>query len=104
MGNHAAEDNLVLLNALDIPINTKNILYKTTEDEKDFAKIFLESINHQYELSLIGLIPSGGWESKRCDPDKWIEICNEINKSYNVKYLILWDPEMKKMPKPFKMD
>lgn len=92
MGKHAAEDNLVLLSALEIPIVSKKIFYQTTEDEKEFAKEFLESINHQYELSLIGLVPSGGWESKRCDPNKWIEICNEINKSYNVKYLILWGP------------
>jgi len=92
MGKHAAEDNLVLLNALDIPIVSKKIFYQTTEDEKVFAKEFLESINHQYELSLIGLVPTGGWESKRCDPGKWIEICIEINKSYNVKYLILWGP------------
>lgn len=92
MGRHAAEDNLVLLNVLDIPINSNKIIYQTTEDEREFAKIFLESINHQYELSLIGLIPSGGWESKRCDPVKWIEICNEIKKSYNVKFLILWGP------------
>ena len=92
MGKHAAEDNLVLLNVLDIPIDSKNLIYETTEEEKEFAKNFLESINHQYELSLIGIIPSGGWESKRCDASKWIEICNEINRYYNVKFLILWGP------------
>jgi lipopolysaccharide heptosyltransferase II len=92
MGKHAAEDNLVLLKACDIPINSKRIIYQTTDDEKEFANNFLESINHQYELKLIGIIPSGGWESKRCDPVKWIEICKEINKNYNVKFLILWGP------------
>lgn len=92
MGKHAAEDNLVLLNAFDIPIISKKVIYKTTEQEKEFAEKFLNSLNHQYELKLIGIIPSGGWESKRCDPVKWIEICNEINKKYNVKFLILWGP------------
>jgi len=92
MGKHAAEDNLVLLSALEIPVNSKKIIFQTTAEEKDFAKDFLEKINHQFELSLIGIVPSGGWESKRCDVSKWIEICNEIKKSYNVKFLILWGP------------
>ncbi len=83
MGEHAAEDNLVLLKAFDIPIISKRIIYQTTDEEKVFASKFLEKINHQYELKLIGIIPSGGWESKRCDASKWIEICKEINKNYN---------------------
>jgi len=41
---------------------------------------------------LIGIIPSGGWESKRCDPVKWIEIFNEIQKKYNAQFIILWGP------------
>jgi lipopolysaccharide heptosyltransferase II len=90
MGKHAAEDNLVLINSLDIPIVSKKIIYQTTEEEKEFATKFLEHVNHQYERKLIGIIPSGGWESKRCDPVKWIEICQEINKNYNVKFIILW--------------
>ncbi|MCW8805265.1 MAG: glycosyltransferase family 9 protein [Ignavibacteriaceae bacterium] len=92
MGKHAAEDNLVLLKTLAIPVISKRIIYQTTDEEKDFANKFLEKINHHYELKLIGLIPSGGWESKRCDVSKWIEICNEIKKSCNVKFLILWGP------------
>jgi len=92
MGKHAAEDNLVLLKTVDVPIISRNILYQTTQEEKQFAESFFESINHQYERKLIGIIPSGGWESKRCDASKWIEICNEINKNYNIKFLILWGP------------
>ncbi len=41
---------------------------------------------------LIGIIPSGGWESKRCDPVKWIEICDAIQKKYKAQFLILWGP------------
>ncbi|MCW8803655.1 MAG: glycosyltransferase family 9 protein [Ignavibacteriaceae bacterium] len=91
MGEHAAEDNLVLLKAIDIPIISKNIIYQTTKEEKIFAEKFLSRINNQDKL-LIGIIPSGGWESKRCDPVKWIEICNEIKKKYNAQFLILWGP------------
>jgi lipopolysaccharide heptosyltransferase II len=92
IGKHAAEDNLVLLKAFDVPIISKRIFYQTIPEEKQFASDYFESINHQYERKLIGIIPSGGWESKRCDASKWIEICNEINKNYNIKFLILWGP------------
>ena len=92
MGEHAAEDNLVLLKAFDIPIISKNIIYQTTKEEKQFAKIFFSESKIPNEGMLIGIIPSGGWESKRCDPVKWIEICEAIQKKYKAQFLILWGP------------
>ena len=92
MGEHAAEDNLVLLKALNIPIISKQIIYQTTKEEKLFAENFLNGSNIQKEKLLIGIIPSGGWGSKRCDPFKWIEICQEIQKKYQAQFLILWGP------------
>ena len=92
MGEHAAEDNLVLLKAFDIPIISKNIIYQTTEEEKQFAEKFFSELKIPNEGMLIGIVPSGGWESKRCDPVKWIEICDAIQKNYKVQFLILWGP------------
>jgi len=91
MGEHAAEDNLVLLKALDIPIISRKIIYQTTIEEKQFAEKFLNEFINKDKL-LIGIIPSGGWESKRCDPEKWIEICSEIQKKYKAQLIILWGP------------
>jgi lipopolysaccharide heptosyltransferase II len=91
MGEHAAEDNLVLLKAIDVPITSKRIIYKTTKEEKTFAENFFSELNNQDHLK-IGVIPSGGWESKRCDPVKWIEICNEIQKKYKAQFIIFWGP------------
>jgi lipopolysaccharide heptosyltransferase II len=91
MGEHAAEDNLVLLKAIDVPITSKRIIYQTRKEEKTFAGKFFSELNNQYQL-IIGIIPSGGWESKRCDPVKWIEICNEIQKKHNAQFIILWGP------------
>ena len=91
MGEHAAEDNLVLLNALNIPIISKRIIYQTTKEEKLFAEKFRNELSNKDKL-LVGIIPSGGWESKRCDPDKWLEICSEIQKKYKAQFIILWGP------------
>ena len=92
MGEHASEDNLVLLKAIDISIISKRIIYQTTQEEKQFAEKVFSGINIHNEKLIIGIIPSGGWESKRCDPAKWIEICNEIQKKYKVQFIILWGP------------
>ncbi len=92
MGEHAAEDNLVLLKAFDIPIISKNIIYQTTKDEKQFAEKFFSESNISNEGMLVGIIPSGGWESKRCDPVKWLEICEAIQKKYKAQFVILWGP------------
>jgi ADP-heptose:LPS heptosyltransferase len=92
MGKHAAEDNLVLLKALEIPITSKKIIYQTTKEEKIFAENFLKGTSRKEEMILIGIIASGGWESKRCVPAKWIEICNEIMKTINSQFIILWGP------------
>ena len=92
MGEHAAEDNLVLLKAIDLPVISKKIIYQTSKQEKQFAEKFFSELNFSNDELLIGIIPSGGWESKRCDPIKWIEICNEINKKYNARFIILWGP------------
>ncbi|NWG27018.1 MAG: glycosyltransferase family 9 protein [Ignavibacteriaceae bacterium] len=58
MGEHAAEDNLVLLKAFEIPIISKRIIYQTTEEEKQFATNFLNDLDT--DKLLIGIIPSGG--------------------------------------------
>ena len=92
MGNHAAEDNLVLLNALDIPIKSKKIFYKTNAEEQDFAVKFLEQTIVEKNKKLIGIIPSGGWESKRCEVSKWVEICQGIQNKYEAQFLVLWGP------------
>ena len=92
MGEHAAEDNLVLLKAIDVPITSKRIIYQTTKEEKTFAEKFFSELNQMTGSLIIGVIPSGGWESKRCDPVKWIEICNEIQKKYKAQFIILWGP------------
>jgi len=92
LGKHAAKDNLVLLNILDIPIVSKKIIYNTVIKEQLFAENFLKEKINLNDSYLIGIIPSGGWESKRCEPIKWIEICIEIQKNIPAKFIILWGP------------
>lgn len=87
---HAAENHLILLEYIGISIISKKTLFYLTEDEKSFGKEFIRRNN--ITSSIIGILPSGGWESKRCEPEKWIEICLAIYEKYNSIFLILWGP------------
>jgi lipopolysaccharide heptosyltransferase II len=89
---HSAEHNLELIKALDIPIISKKIQYYVSPVDKHFASIFFEEEFKETDF-VIGIIPAGGWESKRCDANKWVQICNFLHKIYKAKFLILWGPE-----------
>jgi len=57
-------------------INSKLNVFKN-QNENDF---------------IIGLSPSGGWNSKKCDPIKFAEIGDAIVNKFNAKILLLWGP------------
>jgi ADP-heptose:LPS heptosyltransferase len=80
-----------LLSALSIPIKSKKIHFYISESEKSKAKKYFDEVFKKNEL-VIGIIPSGGWASKRCDAKKWIEFCEKIYSKYRNKFLILWGP------------
>ena len=88
---HSAEHNLELIKALEIPIISKKVQYFVTKQDSDFAHSFIKREFHHKDF-LVGIIPAGGWESKRCDASKWVQICKAINEKYNAKILILWGP------------
>ncbi len=89
--HHSAEHNLELLKSLDIEINTRNIHFYVSEEDDEFGKRFIKKYCKPGSL-VVGIIPAGGWPSKRCDASKWIEICSAINKKHKVTFLILWGP------------
>ncbi len=89
--HHSAEHNLELLKAIDVPIVSKKISYYLKEENIFFAKEFIKH-NFNDDETIIGIIPSGGWQSKRCDATKWVDICSAISAKMKAKFLILWGP------------
>lgn len=88
---HSAEHNLELLKVFNIPIKTKNIHFNVSSEDKEFGKSFIKKYFRK-DTFLVGIIPAGGWQSKRCDATKWVEICSVLNEKYKVSFLILWGP------------
>jgi ADP-heptose:LPS heptosyltransferase len=70
---------------------SKHIHFYISESENNKAKKYFDEVFKKNEL-VIGIIPSGGWASKRCDAKKWIEFCETIYFKYRNKFLILWGP------------
>lgn len=89
--NHSAEHNLEILKPINVPVISKRVSYFISEQDDNFGKEFIRT-NFNKGENVIGIIPAGGWASKRCDASKWVEICNTIKKKYKAKFLILWGP------------
>ncbi|MGA9294802.1 MAG: glycosyltransferase family 9 protein [Ignavibacteriaceae bacterium] len=89
--HHSAEHNLELLKVINVPVISKKIHYHVNENENNAAKDFIaENINPA--KTIIGIIPSGGWPSKRCDASKWVEIGRAVTEKYEAGILIIWGP------------
>jgi len=88
---HSAEHNLELLKIAGIPIISKNITFNLPKESKEFAKSFFHNVTRN--KFLIGVIPSGGWDSKKCPKDKWIQIMKSLSKEISCSFLILWGPD-----------
>ena len=89
--HHSAEHNLELLKAIDVPVISKKIHYYVNEKDDHVAKDFITK-NFIPGKTIIGIIPSGGWPSKRCDATKWVEIGKAVMEKFNAGILILWGP------------
>jgi len=89
--HHSAEHNLELLKALRIEITSKRIHFYVSKEDDNWAKEYMIT-NLPSRKKIVGIIPSGGWASKRCDAAKWVEICNTMKEKYDVVFLILWGP------------
>lgn len=89
--HHSAEHNLELLKPLGVNIISKRTHYYLGDIENLFAEEFFTN-NFLKNNFVLGVIPSGGWDSKRCDKRKWVEICLAAVEKYKCKIFVIWGP------------
>src|ERR1035437_552203 len=88
---HSAEHNLELLKAINVPIISKNVQYFLSPSAKEYANSIFKSYFKENDF-VVGIIPSCGRQSGKCEASKWVEICQGITKEYDAKFLIIWGP------------
>ena len=88
---HVAELHLKCLENLNIKVTHKDLSIGLLEKDKHFADNFF-SQNFDSDQFIVGLRPSGGWPSKKCDPVKFAEIGHTISTKFGAKLLVLWGP------------
>jgi len=86
---HSAQLHLETLKLLGLSSSFTRLHYSInssalTMADKYFKKNFLEND------FVVGICPTGGWKSKKCDPEKFAEISNALIKEYNAKIFIIW--------------
>lgn len=89
---HAAQLHLEYLKCLGIKAESSNLHFGLSEEDIIFARKFFKN-NFGEKDFVVVLSPSGGWESKKCDPIKFAEIANAVYEKYDAKFLILWGPD-----------
>ncbi len=86
---HAAQLHLETLKLLGLSDENKKLQFFINHSALDFAEKYFNSIFSEKDF-VIGISPSGGWASKKCDPEKFAEIADAVKLKYNSKILILW--------------
>ncbi|MDP3147660.1 MAG: glycosyltransferase family 9 protein [Ignavibacteria bacterium] len=89
---HAAQLHLEYLKKIGIEVNSSNLHFGLDEKDISFAEDFYKN-NFSENDFVVVLSPSGGWESKKCDAGKFVEIAEAVHQKYHSKFLILWGPD-----------
>ena len=95
VSHHAADLHLKFLEAIGLVVSTKNLKISLEQSSISNANSFWEN-NFEKDDFVVGISPSGGWPSKKCDPIKFAEIADEIVNKYNAKIFLLWGPDDEK--------
>ncbi len=88
---HAAQLHLRFLEELNIPVIQNELSIGLTEEDQTFADEYFEQ-NHLTGEKILGISPSGGWPSKKCEPERFADFANKIFDKFNFKGLIVWGP------------
>jgi len=88
---HAAQLHLEFLKYLGIPIPQKDLNIKLEPEDENFAEKFLLK-NNLRNKNLVVISPSGGWPSKKCEPEKFAEIGKEIIYRLGYIVIVVWGP------------
>lgn len=86
---HSALLHLETLKMLGLNHSYKELYYNISSSALRVAEKYLRDSFIEKNF-VVGICPTGGWASKKCDPEKFVEIANSVIKKFNAKIFILW--------------
>ncbi len=89
---HNLDFNLLALESIGVPVISKEQNIYTDNVHVDFAENFLRQ-NDISEKKLIGIIISGGWETKKYKSDDYITLIKMLKKEFNTNIILMWGTE-----------
>ena len=98
--HHVIEKNLSLLKPLGLPIPRREkyrFPLHETQQEREQAEKYLESVGHIDGRSLLVIHPGGGWPTKRWAPARFAQLADHWNESDMGGVLLIWGPGEREM-------
>lgn len=89
---HSAILHLEFLKKIDLDVTSENLYFYVSKNDNLFADNWLTQ-KTLIDKSFFGISPSGGWSSKKCEPEKFVEIAENIIQKYNLPAVIVWGPD-----------
>ena len=86
---HSALLHLETLKLIGLNYSSKELDYSISLSTLHVTEKYLNN-NFIESDFVVGICPTGGWASKKCDPEKFAEIANALIKKYNAKIFIIW--------------
>jgi ADP-heptose:LPS heptosyltransferase len=89
---HSAILHLEFLKIIGLSSSHHNLYFYLSKMDNLFAEHWLIQM-YLSNKSFFCISPSGGWPSKKCEPEKFVEIAEAVIKKYDLQALILWGPD-----------
>jgi len=86
---HSAQLHLETLKLIGLNHSYKQLYYHISPSALHVAEKYLRDSFIENNF-VVGICPTGGWASKKCDPIKFVEIANVLVNKFNAKIFILW--------------
>ena len=86
---HTAQLHLETLRAIGINSSYKALYYNIGSSALHVAEKYLRDSFIENNF-VVGICPTGGWASKKCEPEKFAEIAEALIKKFNAKIFIIW--------------
>ncbi|MCX7876318.1 MAG: glycosyltransferase family 9 protein [Melioribacteraceae bacterium] len=86
---HNAILHLKVLEKFGFSTHHKNLLFALDNEAKIFAEEYFKNTFDENDF-VVGISTTGSWQSKKCDPEIFADIAENVINKYSAKILIIW--------------